>query len=95
MATFVLVHGGAHGGWCYQKLARLLRTAGHEVYTPTMTGAGERVHLIGPELDLAVHIDDIVNVLRYEDLTDVILVGHSYGGMVGRAPGRVSRSVAG
>lgn len=82
MATYVLVHGAAHGGWCYQKVARILRSAGHEVYTPTMTGVGERAHLLRPDIDLDFHIDDIVKVLEYEDLRDVVLVGHSYGGMV-------------
>jgi pimeloyl-ACP methyl ester carboxylesterase len=82
MATYVLVHGGGHGGWCYQKVARLLRKAGHEVYTPTMTGLGERRHLLGPQVDLDQHITDIVETLAYEDLSDVILAGHSYGGMV-------------
>ena len=82
MATYVLVHGGAHGGWCYQRVARLLRSAGHEVYTPTMTGVGERAHLVSPDIDLDFHINDIIQVLEYEDLRDVILVGHSYGGMV-------------
>ena len=82
MATYVLVHGGAHGGWCYQKVARLLRAEGHEVYTPTLTGLGGRSHLVGPEVDLDVHIRDVVAVLHYEDLRDVILVGHSYGGML-------------
>jgi pimeloyl-ACP methyl ester carboxylesterase len=82
MATYVLVHGGGHGGWCYQRVARILRSSGHEVYTPTMTGVGERSHLVGPEVDLHMHIDDIAAVLYYEDLHDVILVGHSYGGMV-------------
>ena len=82
MATFVLVHGGAHGGWCYQPLARLLRAAGHTVYTPTLTGLGERSHLLRPDLDLDFHIRDVVAVLHYEDLRNVILVGHSYGGMV-------------
>ena len=82
MATYVLVHGGAHGGWCYGKVARLLRRAGHEVYTPTMTGLGEREHLLSVAIDLDMHIADIVNVLQFEDLGDVILVGHSYGGMV-------------
>ncbi len=82
MATFVLVHGGGHGGWCYQRVARLLRGAGHEVYTPTLTGLGERSHLVGPHVDLKLHINDVVAVLHYEDLRDVILVGHSYGGMV-------------
>jgi pimeloyl-ACP methyl ester carboxylesterase len=82
MATFVLVHGGGHGGWCYQRVSRLLRAAGHEVYAPTLTGLGERSHLVGPEVDLSLHIQDVVAVLHYEDLRDVILVGHSYGGMV-------------
>jgi pimeloyl-ACP methyl ester carboxylesterase len=82
MATYVLVHGGAHGGWCYAPVARILRAAGHSVYTPTMTGLGERAHLLRPDIDLDFHIGDIVSVLRYEDLRDVILVGHSYGGMV-------------
>ena len=82
MATFVLVHGGGHGGWCYEKVARLLRRAGHDVYTPTLTGLGERKHLLGADTDLSTHITDIVNTLIYEDLHDVILVGHSYGGMV-------------
>ena len=82
MATYVLVHGGAHGGWCYQRVTPLLRAAGHDVHTPTLTGLGERAHLLDPDVDLDVHITDVVNVLRYEDLRDVILVGHSYGGMV-------------
>ena len=82
MAIYVLVHGGAHGGWCYQKVSRLLRADGHEVYTPTMTGLGERSHLLRTGIDLELHIRDIVAVLRYEDLHNVILVGHSYGGMV-------------
>lgn len=82
MATFVLVHGGGHGGWCYQPVARLLRTAGHEVYTPTLTGLGERAHLMRADIDLDLQITDVVKLLEYEDLRDVILVGHSYGGMV-------------
>jgi len=82
VATYVLVHGGGHGGWCYQPVARLLRARGHEVYTPTLTGLGERSHLVGPEIDLDMHVTDVVNVLRFEDLRGVILVGHSYGGMV-------------
>lgn len=82
MATYVLVPGGAHGGWCYQQVARLLRTAGHEVHAVTLTGVGERAHLISPDVDLDMHIRDVVAVLHYEDLRDVILVGHSYAGMV-------------
>ena len=82
MATYVLVHGGGHGGWCYRKVAALLRKAGHEVVTPTMTGLAERSHLVSADVDLDLHIRDITSVLHYEDLRDVILVGHSYGGMV-------------
>jgi pimeloyl-ACP methyl ester carboxylesterase len=82
MATYVLVHGGGHGGWCYQRVARLLAADGHAVYAPTLTGLGERAHLLSPAIDLDTHIDDIVAVLTYEDLRDIVLVGHSYGGMV-------------
>jgi pimeloyl-ACP methyl ester carboxylesterase len=81
-ATYVLVHGGGHGGWCYQRVARILRAAGHEVHCPTLTGLGERSHLVSADVDLDTHITDVVNVLVYEDLRDVILAGHSYGGMV-------------
>jgi pimeloyl-ACP methyl ester carboxylesterase len=82
MATFVLVHGAWHGGWCWKKVVPLLRNAGHEVCTPTLTGLGERVHLLTPDIDLMTHVNDILGVLEYEDLQQVILVGHSYGGMV-------------
>jgi pimeloyl-ACP methyl ester carboxylesterase len=82
MATYVLVHGGAHGGWCYQPVARILQAHGHTVYAPTLTGLGERSHLLRPDIDLDFHIRDVVALLHYEDLRDVILVGHSYGGMV-------------
>jgi pimeloyl-ACP methyl ester carboxylesterase len=82
MATYVLVHGGAHGGWCYQPVARILRSRGQEVYTPTLTGLGEREHLLSPSVDLDCHITDVVKLLQFEDLHEVILVGHSYGGMV-------------
>jgi pimeloyl-ACP methyl ester carboxylesterase len=82
VATYVLVHGGGHGGWCYQRVARLLRAEGHEVYTPTLTGLGERAHLLDGRVDLNRHIEDVVAVLHFEDLREVILVGHSYGGMV-------------
>lgn len=81
-ATYVLVHGAGHGGWCYQRVARLLRAAGHDVYTPTLTGLGERSHLLTPEVGLDTHIADVVGVLENEDLRDVILAGHSYGGIV-------------
>jgi pimeloyl-ACP methyl ester carboxylesterase len=80
--TFVLVHGAWHGGWCWKKLAPLLRAAGHDVYTPTLTGLGERSHLLTRDIGLDTHIADIAAVLEYEDLRDVVLVGHSYAGMV-------------
>src|SRR5262245_7237499 len=82
MATYVLVHGGGHGGWCYQPVARLPAAEGHTVYAPTLTGVGERAHLLSAAVDLDMHIGDVVAVLHYEDLRDVVLVGHSYGGMV-------------
>ena len=82
MAVFVLVHGAWGGGWGYQAVARALRAAGHEVYVPTLTGLGERVHLASPAIDLSVHVADVVNLIDCEDLTDIILCGHSYGGMV-------------
>ena len=82
MATYVLVHGGGHGGWCYQPVARLLRREGHEVYAPTLTGLADRAHLLSNAIDLETHITDVANLIEYEDLTDVILAGHSYGGMV-------------
>jgi pimeloyl-ACP methyl ester carboxylesterase len=82
MATYVLVHGAFAGGWQWQKIAARLRAAGHDVYTPTLTGLGERVHLANPEVGLDTHTEDILNVLEYEDLHDVILVGYSYSGMV-------------
>ena len=82
MATFVLVHGAWHGGWCFARVARLLRAAGHEVYTPTHTGVGERSHLADYRVTLSTHIHDVANVLEYENLSDVIMCGHSYGGMV-------------
>ena len=82
MATFVLVPGAWLGGWCWQQLTPRLREAGHQVYTPTLTGLGERKHLGGPQIDLDTHLQDIVNVLEFEDLNDVCLVGHSYGGFV-------------
>ena len=82
MTTFVLVHGAWHGGWCYKRVARLLRQAGHDVYTPTLTGLGERAHLMNRTIDLDTHVQDVVGVIRCEELSDVVLCGHSYGGMV-------------
>ena len=98
MATFVLVHGGGHGGWCYKKVKPILEEAGHEVFAPSLTGLAERSHLLSPAIDLDVHISDIVQVLHYWDLHDVVLVGHSYGGMVitgvaDRAADRIAKLV--
>lgn len=82
MAIYVLVHGGGHGGWCYKPVARLLRAEGHEVYAPTLTGLADRKHALSDCVDLQTHISDVANLMEYEDLTDVVLAGHSYGGMV-------------
>ena len=82
MATFVLVHGAWAGGWVWRKIVPLLRAAGHDVHATTATGQGDRVHLAGPAVDLDTHVTDVVNVLEFEDLTEVTLVGWSYGGMI-------------
>ena len=82
MATFVLVHGAWHGAWCWRRVARLLRCNGHEVFTPTLTGLAERLHLLTPDINLDTHILDVVNEVKLQELNDVALVGHSYGGMV-------------
>lgn len=82
MTTFVLVHGAWSGGWCYGKVAALLRARGHTVFTPTLTGQGERAHLLTGSVNLSTHIADILSVFHYEDLGGVVLAGHSYGGMV-------------
>jgi pimeloyl-ACP methyl ester carboxylesterase len=91
--TYVLVHGAWHGGWCWRKVTPLLTAAGHRVYTPTLTGLGERSHLLTPEVGLATHVKDVTALFEYEDLRDGVLVGHSYGGMVvaGAAPSLVAR----
>lgn len=93
MSTFILVPGGGHGGWCYQKVARMLRAEGHEVHALTLSGLAERSHQLNPGIDLHTHIQDVIGTLFYEDLRDVILVGHSYGGMVitGAADGAADR----
>jgi pimeloyl-ACP methyl ester carboxylesterase len=98
MTTFVLVHGGFHGGWCWKRLLPLLHAAGHDVYTPTLTGLGERVHLAHPAIGLETHIQDILNVFEYEDLNSVVLVGHSWGGIIitsvaDRIPHRIAHLV--
>jgi pimeloyl-ACP methyl ester carboxylesterase len=81
-STFVLVHGGWHGGWCYARVAERLRAAGHRVFTPTLTGLGERAHLYSRTINLVTHVTDVVNVIKWEQLQNVTLVGHSYGGIV-------------
>jgi pimeloyl-ACP methyl ester carboxylesterase len=82
VATFVLVHGAWHGGWCWRRVARLLTGAGHDVFAPTLTGLCERSHLRTPDTALDTHILDIVNEMKWKELKNVVLVGHSYGGMV-------------
>ena len=85
MATYVMLHGSWPGGWQWKEVASHLRSAGHEVYTPTLTGVGERVHLASPEISLETHVEDVLGVLKYEALSDVILVAHSYSGVVATA----------
>ena len=82
MANFVLVHGAWHGGWCYSRVAKILRAQGHDVYTPTLSGMGERSHLLNADINLNTHINDVINVIEWEDLDNVVLCGHSYGGIV-------------
>lgn len=82
MTTFVLVHGTGCGGWIWKQVSSLLREHGHEVYAPTLTGLSDRRHLLNCGVNLSTHITDIANLIYYEDLADVILVGNSYGGMV-------------
>ena len=82
MATYVLVHGGFSGGWVWREVASFLHTMGHEAFTPTLTGLGERAHLAHPDIDLATHIQDITGVLECEELSHVVLVGHSSSSMV-------------
>ncbi len=98
MSTVVLVHGAWTGGWCWRMVRARLQSAGHEVYTPTLTGLGERIHLAQPDIGLDTHILDVINALEYEELRDVVLVGHSYGGMVisgvaEKVPHRIARLV--
>jgi len=82
MANIVLVHGAWHGSWCWTPVAERLRAAGHNVHAPTLTGLCERIHLATPQIGLSTHIDDIANHIRFNELTDIVLVGHSYGGAV-------------
>jgi pimeloyl-ACP methyl ester carboxylesterase len=98
VATYVLVPGAWLGGWVWNDVARDLRDRGHDIYPATLTGLGERVHLGGPEVDLDTHVADVVNLIAFEDLHDVTLVGHSYAGIVvtavaDRIPGRLARLI--
>lgn len=97
-ATYVIVHGAWGGSWDWKRVDSMLTARGQVVYRPALTGLGERVHLAAPSIGLGVHIDDVVNTILWEELTDVILVGHSYGGMVitgvaDRIPDRIRRLV--
>ena len=98
MATFVVAHGAWSAGWAWKKMRPLMRARGHEIFTPTYTGMGERAHLAHKDLDLNAHVADVLGVLEAEDLKNIILLGHSYGGMVAtgvadRASDRISRLV--
>lgn len=96
--TYVLVHGATAGGWEWKRTGKFLADDGHAVYRVTLTGLGERMHLNGPEIDLQTHINDVVNLILFEDLHDIVLTGHSYGGMVitgvmDRVPDRIRHVV--
>ncbi|MFD9209204.1 alpha/beta fold hydrolase [Streptomyces sioyaensis] len=98
MSTFVLVHGAWHGGWVWQRVVPALRAAGHEVYTPTLTGLSGRAHLLNPQVGLSTHVQDIVALLETYDARDVVLVGHSYAGQVitgvaDRVPERLAKRI--
>lgn len=98
MANVVLAHGAWSAAWAWKKMRPLFAKAGHAFYSPTYTGLGERAHLSRPDIDLATHVQDVLNVIEFEDLKDVVLLGHSYGGMVAtgvadKAPGRIARVI--
>lgn len=98
MSVYVLVGGGWLGGWCWQRVACRLREEGHDAHPATLTGLGERVHLASPEVDLDTHITDVINLIEFEDLHNVVLLGHSYAGLVvtgvaDRVPDRISKLV--
>jgi pimeloyl-ACP methyl ester carboxylesterase len=82
MSTYVLVHGAWRGSWIWKRVRCKLQVHGHEVFTPTLTGVGERSHSLAPQVNLETHIADVINLIRWEELSDVILCGHSYGGCV-------------
>lgn len=96
--TFVLVHGVWHGGWCWSRVADILRARGHRVTAPTQTGLGERSHLVSPDITIGTFVEDIVQHLQFEDLRDVVLVGHSFGGIpitgaADAAPDRIAKLI--
>lgn len=100
--TFVLVHGAWHGAWCWRRVLPLLRAAGLDAHAPTLTGVGERAHLLSPEVDLSTHVLDVLGLIEAEELQQVVLVGHSYAGLVvtgvadrllAQAPGRLRHLV--
>jgi pimeloyl-ACP methyl ester carboxylesterase len=96
--TFLVCHGAWGGGWSWKKMHPLMQAAGHRLVTPTYTGLGERAHLASPAVDLETHIQDVLGVIHYEDLRDIVLLGHSYGGMVAtgvadRAPERIAQLI--
>jgi pimeloyl-ACP methyl ester carboxylesterase len=98
MATYVLVPGGWHGGWYFQSFAEALRARGHRAYATTLTGVGERRHLLSADVNLDTHVEDVVQLLEMENLSDVILLGHSYAGMVvtgvlDRVPNRIAAAI--
>jgi pimeloyl-ACP methyl ester carboxylesterase len=98
MATFLLVHGAWHSGQCWERVVPLLESAGHRVFAPSLTGYGDKAHLLGPDVGLDTHVDDVVGLIEEHDLTDVVLVGHSYAGLVvssaaNRVPNRIAHLV--
>jgi pimeloyl-ACP methyl ester carboxylesterase len=98
MSTYVLVHGAWRGSWIWKRVRRALQARGHEVFTPGLTGLADREHLLSPQVDLETHITDVTNLIRWEELSDVVLCGHSYGGCVAagvadRIPDRIGALV--
>src|SRR5258708_39531274 len=84
MTDYVLIHGAWHGSWCWARVRRLLAAGAHRVFTPTLTGVGERFHLLSRDVGLDTHVADVANLMIWENLRDIVLVGHSYGGVVVR-----------
>lgn len=93
--TFVLVHGTWHGGWCWRRVADGLESKGHKVFAPTLTGVGDRSHLLTKDVNLTTHVNDVVNLVKWEDLKDIVLVGHSSAGfLITQAAEQIGTSVA-